>query len=214
MCHGTEAKGGSEGPDLIESSLVRHDQNGDLIGKLLEEGRVSKGMPAFPSLSKQQVADIVAFLHASVEVADNRGSGGPATGLSLNQLLTGNVEAGQQFFNGQGKCSTCHSPSGDLAGIAKKYSPLQLEGRFLYPSSDTQEAVVTLPSGEKIKGKVLHLDAFYVALLDANGEYRSWFLRSGVKVDLQDPLREHRMLLESYQDKDIHNVFAYLETLH
>ena len=30
QCHGAEATGGA-GPNLIESSLVRHDENGDLI---------------------------------------------------------------------------------------------------------------------------------------------------------------------------------------
>jgi len=38
MCHGAAAKGAS-GPNLIESSLVRHDDNGDLIGNVIREGR-------------------------------------------------------------------------------------------------------------------------------------------------------------------------------
>jgi cytochrome c oxidase cbb3-type subunit 3 len=212
MCHGTEAKGGS-GPNLIDSSLVRHDENGNLIGKVIRDGRPEKGMPSFSSFSDAQVADLVACLHAAIEASDNRSAGGPARGYSLKQLLTGNVEAGKQFFNGEGKCATCHSPSRDLAGIAKKYSPLELIDRILYPPDQTKTAVVSLPSGEKIKGKLLHLDAFYVAILDANGQYRSWPLEDKVTVEVEDPLKGHLELLNIYNDKDIHDLFAYLETL-
>jgi cytochrome c oxidase cbb3-type subunit 3 len=212
MCHGSEAKGGS-GPNLIDSSLVRHDENGNLIGKVVRDGRPEKGMPSFSSFSDAQVADLIAFLHAAIEASDNRSAGGPARGYSLKQLLSGNVETGKQFFNGQGKCATCHSPVGDLAGIAKKYSPLELEARILYPPDQTRTGVVSLPSGEKVKGKILHLDAFHVAILDANGQYRSWPLDGKVKVQVEDPLEGHLELLNIYNDKDIHDLFAYLETL-
>ena len=212
MCHGAAAKGAS-GPNLIESSLVRHDDNGDLIGNVIREGRLEKGMPANPTFSAAQVADIVAFLHASIEVSDNRGSEGPARGYSLRRLLTGDVVAGKRFFDGEGGCSKCHSTSGDLNGIAKKYSAVELEHRILYPPDATETAVVSLPSGEKIKGRLLHLDAFYVSLMDAQGNYRSCTLRPGTSVVVDDPLRGHRELLKRYKDKDTHDIFAYLETL-
>jgi cytochrome c oxidase cbb3-type subunit 3 len=212
MCHGSEAKGAT-GPNLIESSLVRHDDNGNLIGEVIREGRLPKGMPAFPDLSVRQVGDLVVFLHAVLEVSDNRSSGGPARGYSLKRLLTGDAEDGKQYFNGEGGCASCHSVTGDLKGVAKKYSPTELEGRILYPAVKNETAVVSLPSGEKIKGQLLHRDSFYVALWDGEGNYRSWPLRQGAKVDVEDPLRGHRELLERYKDKDIHDVFAYLETL-
>jgi cytochrome c oxidase cbb3-type subunit 3 len=212
MCHGTEAKGAT-GPNLIESSVVRHDKQGDLFGPVIREGRLPKGMPAFPNLSPSQVADLVSFLHAVVEISDNRSSGGTARGLSLKALLTGNAEAGKQFFEGAGHCSTCHSPTGDLRGVAKKYTGVELEGRILYPSGKSKSATVTSASGEKVTGHLLHLDDFYVSLMDNQGEYHSWPIRPGVKVDVQDPLRGHRDLLERYKDKDIHDLFAYIETL-
>ena len=212
MCHGSEAKGAT-GPNLIDSSLVRHDENGNLIGEVIREGRLSRGMPSFPNLSSAQISDVVAFLHAIVDISDNRGSAGPARGYSLQRIMTGNAVAGKAFFYGPGGCSSCHSVNGDLKGVAKKYSPQELEGRILYPSGKADTALVSLPSGEKIRGQLLHLDAFYVALLDGAGEYRSWPLRLGVTVKVDDPLRAHRELLEGYKDKDIHDVFAYLETL-
>jgi len=212
MCHGSEAKGGT-GPSLIDSSLVRHDENANLIGEVVTTGRVQKGMPAFPSLSPAQISDIAAFLHASIEVADNIGAGGPKEGYSLARLLTGDANAGKTYFNGQGGCSACHSPTGDLKGIAKRYSPTELEGQMLLPSTDNRTATVTLPSGETFNGKLLHQDAFYVSITASDGTYHSWPLTTGVTVKVDDPLHAHRELLERYTDKDIHDLFAYLETL-
>ena len=83
---------------------------------------------------------------------------------------------------------------------------------MLYPPNNTAMATVRLPSGRMEKGKLLHLDAFYVAIENADGWYRSWPLRE-VNVKLDDPLAGHLELLNEYTDKDIHNVFSYLETL-
>ena len=164
---------GGVGPNLIQSSLVRHDENGNLIAPVMQEGRVDKGMPAFPLMTSPDISDIVAFLHARIEVASVSSSDGLAGGYSLKKLLTGNAEAGKQYFNGAGGCATCHSPTGNLAGIASKYSPAELEARFLRPLDDNVTAIVSLPSGKKVHGKLLHLDAFYVAILNEDGWYRS-----------------------------------------
>nr|WP_281047439.1 cytochrome c [Terriglobus saanensis] len=213
MCHGSEGKGAS-GPSLIDSSLVRHDENGNLIGDVVRNGRIAKGMPPFPNLTDGQIADLSAFLHAIVTAYDNRASAsGPARGLAAKRLLTGSVEEGKTFFSGEGRCADCHSESGDLKGVAKKYSALELEGRLLYPTLAHETATVVFPSGEKVHGELLHLDPFYVSLMDNTGTYRSWTLKHGVKVMVDDPLHAHRDLLARYQDKEIHNVFAYLETL-
>ena len=192
---------------------MRHDDNGDQIAPVIQDGRVTKGMPAFPLMTTANISDIVAFLHARIEVASVTSSSGLASGYSLKQLLTGNAEAGKQYFDGPGKCASCHSPTGNLAGIAKKYSPSELESNFLYPSDDDNiTAIVVFPSGKKVHGKLLHLDGFYVAILNQDGWYRSWSLQQ-VKVHVDDPLAGHQELLSKYTDKDIHNVFAYLETL-
>jgi cytochrome c oxidase cbb3-type subunit 3 len=211
MCHGSGARGTGSGPSLIDSSLVRHDENGNLITQVIQEGRADRGMPAFPTLTAAQVADIVAFLHAKIVVSDSTSAVGPAGGYSLKRLLTGNVQEGKEFFDRT--CTQCHSTSGDLAGIAKKYPPAELEARMLSPRVAAQTGTVTLPSGEKVKGRIIHLDAFDVAVMDAGGRYHSWPLRSGVTVELDDPLHQHLELLHTYNDKDIHDLFAYLETL-
>jgi len=210
-CHGNEAMGGA-GPNLLESPLVRHDNNGNLIAPVIREGRVDKGMPAFPLMNQADILNIAAFLHARIEASNGVKSSTAVLDHALKQFLTGSAEAGRKYFYGKGHCATCHSPRGDLAGIASRYSPMRLEARFLYPPHDNVMAIVSLPSGKQINGNLLHLDAFYVAILDEDGWYRSWPLQQ-VKVEVKDPLAEHLELLGQYKNKDVHDVFAYLETL-
>jgi len=208
FCHGTDATG-ARGPDLVRSPLVAHDVKGDQIGQVIHEGRPDKGMPAM-QLSDAQVLDIAAFLHA--RAAEALHSASVPKGYPVDRLLTGSAEAGKAFFNGAGGCNKCHSATGDLAGVAGKYSPIDLEARMLYPAGKHATAVVTLPSGEQVKGEVAHADDFVLALRDESGWYRS-FQRDRVKVELQDPLAAHRELLEKLTQVDVHNLFAYLETL-
>jgi cytochrome c oxidase cbb3-type subunit III len=210
FCHGKDAMGGAEGPNLMRSSVVRHDNNGDLIGKVIREGRPSGGMPPI-ALNTQQISDIVAYLHAAVAVSDRTSAGRPSHDYSLKRLLTGNAEAGKQYFNGAGGCAQCHSPTGDLAGIAHKYTPVELQARFLYPTGTPQTATVKLASGATASGKLIHLDAFYVAIEDQEGWYHSW-PRKDVSVDVHNPIAAHVELLSKYTNKDVHNLFAYLET--
>src|SRR5580704_8618309 len=208
FCHGPDATG-ARGPDLVRSPLVAHDVKGDLIGEVIRHGRPDKGMPAMP-LTDAQVSDIAAFLHSRATLA-LRSNGLPRV-YPAEKLLTGNADAGKAFFNGAGGCNQCHSPTGDLDKVASKYSPLELEAHMLYPGGQHRTAVVTLPSGEQIKGPLVHADDFLISLRDASGWYRS-FSRDRVKVELQDPLAAHRDLLEKLTQADVHNLFAYLESL-
>jgi cytochrome c oxidase cbb3-type subunit 3 len=209
FCHGEDATGG-RGPDLVRSALVSHDKDGNLIGPVILNGRASKGMPPL-HLSDTQITDIAAFLHFR-QLQSLRSASVPRD-YALKWLLTGNAAEGKAFFNGAGGCKSCHSPTGDLAHVAKKYEPLELETQMLYPRSNVQRTVtVTPPSGQTIEGPLVHLDEFTVALRDSAGWYRSFPLDK-VKVSVHDSLAAHRMLLDKLTQSDIHNLFAYMETL-
>ncbi|HEY7303399.1 MAG TPA: c-type cytochrome [Bryobacteraceae bacterium] len=210
FCHGSDATGTSEGPDLLRSTLVRHDESGNLIGPVIRDGRPGKGMPPI-RLNQTQIADVAAFLDWRLADA-GRASPAEAHDLSLEQLLTGNAAAGKAFFNGPGNCSRCHSPSRDLAGIAKKYSPADLQARFLYPSDVPKTATITTPEGKQVTGELVYQDAFSIAVKDHDGWYHSWPCWK-VKFQIHDPLTAHLDLLPKYKQADVHNLFAYLETL-
>ncbi|HET7215532.1 MAG TPA: c-type cytochrome [Terriglobia bacterium] len=209
FCHGQDATGG-RGPDLVRSPLVADDKAGDRIGPVILNGRPSKGMPAL-HLSGAEIKDIAEFMH--YRQAEGVASARLPANYALKWMLTGNAAAGKEFFNGAGKCKDCHSPAGDLAHVATKYTPLDLEAKMLYPNGkDSRTVTVTLPSGQTIEGPLDHLDEFTVALHDSAGWYRS-FSRDQVKVSVHDPLAAHRELLDTLSQADMHNLFAYLETL-
>ena len=182
---------------------------GDQIGEVIRRGRPDKGMPPMP-VTDQQVSDIAAYLHA--RAAEALHSAHVPRSYPVEKLLTGNADAGKAYFNGAGGCKNCHSPTRDFAGIAQKYSPIDLQARMLYPAGRHTTAVVTLPTGEQVKGPLLHSDDFEIALRDASGWYRS-FARDRVKVEIEDPLAAHRELLDKFTQADVHNLFAYLQSL-
>jgi cytochrome c oxidase cbb3-type subunit 3 len=219
FCHGPDARG-AEGPNLVRSEVVLHDNTGEMIGPVLLKGRPEAGMPAMSSLTPDQIAEIAEFLHLQVEKAANRGLYGTIFGN--RDVLTGDPKGGEAYFNGAGGCTKCHSATGDLAHVASKYQPVNLQNRWLWPGGgrgrgdsgggDQVKATVRLPSGETITGTVKRLDDFDVAIIDANGTYRSW-PRERITVEIPDPLAAHRQMLDKYSDADVHNMTAYLATL-
>lgn len=210
FCHAPDATG-ARGPDLVRSKIVAHDVNGNLIGEVIRNGRPDKGMPPLP-LNPEQITAIAAFLHERAHEALE--SSQVPKEYPLAKLLTGNAEAGKAYFDGEGGCKSCHSPTGDLKGIAGKYPPLRLQERMIYPGRDSSKptVTVTLPTGEHFEGPLLHLDEFTVALRDGSGWYRSFSL-SNVRVEVHDPLAAHRQLLDALTQEQFHDLFAYLETL-
>lgn len=207
FCHGRDAGGGEGGLDLRGSKLVTEDVDGDKIGAVVRNGRPQKGMPHF-DFSDQQIASLMAFIHTQQNNALTRGR----RGVDVSDLQTGNVEAGRQYFSGVGGCATCHSPTGDLAGIASRYEGLALEQQMLYPGDAKSTVTVTLASGQTIKGTLEYLDEFTVGLIDPTGVYRSW-RTSDVKYKVDAPVNAHVELLSKYTDADVHNLMAYLQTL-
>jgi cytochrome c oxidase cbb3-type subunit III len=212
VCHGQDLTGG-RGPDLIRSSLVRHDKGGNLILPVVLNGRADRGMPSFP-FTQEQVSDIVAYIDSELTLFDlhTRIPVGYPNDIPASRLATGSVEAGKAFFDGPGGCTKCHSVTGDLAGIAKKLEPPDLETHFLYPPGVPDTATVMLPSGKTFEGTLVLNDGFNVGIQGTDGWYHSW-PRSGVKLEVHNPLAAHAALLDTYTDQEMHDVFTYLETL-
>jgi len=226
FCHGSDARGGEGGPNLIRSELVLGDKDGEAIAVVVQNGRPDKGMPKF-DLTLANISDIAAFIH-SFPV------GGRAAILNTVDPLVGDASAGQIYFNGAGKCSTCHSPTGDLAGIANKYPDARaLQGSILTggggrgrgagaaavappgtPDPLAKTVTVTLPNGQTVEGKLDHVDDFLVSLTQADDTHRS-FSRNGdvPKIVVKNPLQPHLDMLRTFNDTDIHNLTAYLVTL-
>jgi cytochrome c oxidase cbb3-type subunit III len=218
FCHGADTRGGDSGPSLLRSGVVLDDQHGELIAPIVQNGRPDRGMPKF-TFTAEQIADMAAFIHTFKAAGYDESRHKPPS------ILVGDARAGETFF--AARCGSCHSASGDLRGIATRIGEEKvLQQTWLMPGSGggrggpppvvapPPTAIVTIPTGERIEGKIERLDDFGVSLILADGSHRSFRTdRDAVKVEVRDPLQAHRDLLRVYTDKDIHNVTAYLVTL-
>jgi mono/diheme cytochrome c family protein len=208
-CHGSTAKGTDRGPDLIRSSIVLRDRLGNGIGPAIRTSATHQA-----TLTQAEIVDLSHFLHQRVEaIVSNRNPRGPLP------VLTGDPEAGRAYFNGAGRCSTCHSATGDLSGIATRIpDAANLQQRFLFPAlrrggPKQVEVTVTVAKQAPVSGALVRIDDFFVALRDASGEYRAFNRGPGVAVVVNNPLAVHHELLERYTDADMHNLTAYLARL-
>ena len=212
FCHGKDAAGGESGPDLTRAEIVAQDSHGDKLAPLIRAGRPVAGMPAFGNLGKDELNSIVAFLHSQMDKFAALGGG--RRSVDPADLATGNTAGGREYFNA--KCSSCHSPSGDLAGIGTRLKGLNLLRRMLYPAGNAAgaqaRATFLLSSGQTVVAPVVAEDDFSITVLDPLGE-RQTYERTKVKVKVEDPLSAHFDQLGKYSDADMHNVYAYLETL-
>lgn len=220
-CHGVDARGGQlGGPNLLRSQLVLNDQVGELIAPVIKGSRAERGMPPMP-LSDDDIKAVTEFLHFLQASARPQGAP-PDSGTPLPDALVGDASAGQKYF--AAKCSTCHTPE-TLRGIATRFPEAKVlqntwvtggggGGRGRGAGGRPVTATVTLPSGEKIEGRLARIDDFLVTLVLADETVRS-FRRDGdrPRVDINDPLAGHRALLTVLTDKDMHDVTAFLATL-
>jgi len=222
-CHGVDLRGGDQGgPNLLRSQLVLNDQAGELILPVVREGRSNPGMSAMPAntaITADDVKAIAEYIHSVVATARGQGSPPPGPPVTLN-VLVGDANSGRAYFNS--KCSNCHSATGDMAGIGTRMpNPTQLQNYWVGGGGGGRggggspvTVTVTLPSGQKIDGRLGRIDDFIVVLNNEDGSSRS-IRRDGdiPKVEIHDPREAHRRLLPTYTDKDIHDVTAYLVTL-
>jgi cytochrome c oxidase cbb3-type subunit 3 len=228
FCHGSNARGGQQGPDLTRSALVQGDENGKQLGEFLKVGRPERNMPKF-ELPEADVADLATFLHSAIDQVADRDR------YKILDILVGDPKAGEAFFNGAGKCASCHSTSGDLRGVASRYEDAAtLQERIVMPRGRRRgppqpgrippppyleptavKATVALPSGESFTGPLIRLTDFDVIVYDADRQQpRSWLRSEGSPaVTLTDPLQAHVDMMRKWTDADLHNVTAFLATL-
>jgi cytochrome c oxidase cbb3-type subunit 3 len=172
-------------------------------------------MPSF-SLSPADISAVVAFLHDAKSKTES--ANGNRRSVDVEDLQTGNADAGRSYFNGAGGCSKCHSLTGSFASVGSRFQGLALLQRMLYPRNRGQRASSGLPQatvttqGQTISGGVTYRDEFTITVVDAEGWSHSFPLAT-IKLKLDDPLQAHADQLGKYSDEEMHNVFAFLQSL-
>ncbi len=234
-CHGEHGRGGKSAKvdvDLMRSDLVLLDHGGRELNEFLKFGRPDKGMPKF-EFAQAEGVDLAIFLHHEVSL------GALWQQYTRLNVFSGDAKAGEAYFNGPvGKCSTCHSVTGDLKGIGAKnnHDAPTLQGAILggggrggrgggfvgggrgapgaiagaAPITNIT-ATVTLKNGEKFTGSPGLINDFVVQIRLPNGDDKSW-VKDGEwpKVVTTNRLQAHIDLMLKYTDADIHNLAAYL----
>jgi len=235
-CHGIDLRGGQQGgPNLLRSQLVLVDKAGEAIGVVIKEGRPSPTqagatpMPPMP-LPPEDINAIAEYIHSVLAQGGRQGRPPVDDTVAPERVLVGDASAGQTYF--QTTCSSCHSVSGDLKGVASRAAdPRELQnlwvsgggggrggpgggGRGRGGASPRATVKVTPAGGQAVEGRLVRVDDFLVTLAQPDGTRRT-FPRNGAdpKVEITDPGDAHRKLVMALADTDMHNVTAYLWTI-
>jgi cytochrome c oxidase cbb3-type subunit III len=227
-CHGVDLRGGDlGGPNLLRSQLVLNDQSGEAIGPVIRAGRTPPSGVAMPpqAMSDADIRATAEYLHSVIATSQGQGAPPPGPRVELN-LLVGNAREGEAYFRTD--CASCHSPTGDLAGIATRISSIeQLQNSWVAgrragaPAANATpkptRVTVKLAGGTTLTGNLVRMDDFVLALRTDAGEYRSFTRRSATprieSIAVDDPLAKHRAQWTKLTDKTLHDVTAYLATL-
>jgi len=209
FCHGKEARG-AMGSNLITSDEVLGDDHGEHLVPFLKKGRPANGMPAFASMSDDQLRDIAEYLHLLVEDVANRGT------YHVLNILVGNAAEGRAYVTAH--CMSCHTAA-TFAHIASQFrSAEQLQRGWIWPTGNKKNslsttAIVKTPDGRVTTGRVMQVSDFRITLVDAAERTHVIDREPGVEVQIKDPLAAHQQMIMSLTNADMHNVTAYLETL-
>jgi cytochrome c oxidase cbb3-type subunit 3 len=222
-CHSADLRGTPTGPNLLRSGTALSDQHGELVAKAVADHN-----PKINLVEVDSVA-VAEYIHSILATTGGQGSppGRNPAGVQLN-VLVGDAKAGEAYF-AKG-CANCHSVTGDLKGIASKYTdPRALQNAWFAGAGASNPfggrggggagnpVTVTMPDGKKFEGKLVRKDDFLVVLTLADGTRKSIARNGDVpKVEVKDPNEAHKKMalaLDDPENKNLHDVTAFLATL-
>jgi cytochrome c oxidase cbb3-type subunit III len=130
FCHGVDLTQATMGAaNLSQSPFVGADEDGNMIGPLVKAGlpNLQTAMPSYAELTSEEIVDLARYIHFLRQRARFR---------ELSRLAdtpAGDRTAGEAYFIGAANCRSCHSVTGDLAGLTGKYDTATLRARLLRP---------------------------------------------------------------------------------
>ena len=165
-CHGADARGTDRAPAL---SGNRNMSNRSVrqLRELIKIGIPGTSMPAF-DLPDKDLDALAEFLHSMHWQA-------------AGTNLPGDPAAGEMFFFGKGKCSTCHMVSSNGAPIGPDLSDLgnaktveEIQSALKEPSAHIapgyEMVTVTMRDGKTVRGFARNRNNFDVRVQDLQGE--------------------------------------------
>ena len=152
FCHGIDLTQATMGAaNLSQSPLVGADDDGNMMGPLVKAGlpNLQTAMPIYAELTSEEIVDLARYVHFLRQQARFR---------ELSRLAdtpAGDRAAGEAYFNGAGNCRSCHSVTGDLAGVGRKYDTPTLRSRLLRPGPAMPSEGVSPTAGQAAHFKLL-----------------------------------------------------------
>ncbi len=212
-CHGPDARGTALGVDLVRAFTVRLDPAGAQLKPFLASGH----KPPLP-LTDAQVSDIAMYFRVRIDFATS-GRGNVAPNITV-----GNAKDGEEYFNGEGKCTTCHSLTGDLKGIGSKYTATMLQNRIVLPRGrgpaargdppePARTVTITQADGSTLSGTLVTISDFLVTYRDTSDTLHT-VTRNGdsPRVTIHDTLEAHINNMRRMTTKQMQDLTAYLVT--
>jgi cytochrome c oxidase cbb3-type subunit 3 len=207
-----------------------NDKKGELVAAELKK----HAQPI--TLSENDALAVAEYIHSILATMGGQGSPPRSDSNPELNVLVGDAKAGEAYFGKH--CASCHSLTGDMKGLASKYSdPRALQNGWVggtLPISGGGrgfgggrgggggvggQATVTLPNGQKLEGRVVRNDDFIIIITLADGTRKVFPLDiAGPKPtiavkDSQEAHKKMAMELDDPDNKNMHDVTAYLWTL-
>jgi mono/diheme cytochrome c family protein len=145
FCHGVDLTRATMGAaNLTQSVLVGADTDGNAIGPVVRAGlpNLQTAMPSYTELTDAEIVDLARYIHYLRQQARYLELVAPASSPA------GDVAAGRTFFSDNGNCGSCHSVTGDLAGIGGRLDAATLRRRLLRPGPAMPAEGITVTPGQ------------------------------------------------------------------
>ncbi len=227
-CHATDLRGvPGKGINILRQTLA--DKQGELV-----TAQIKKHNPTINFSDPDSLAT-AEYIHSVLARMGGQGSPPRSDETPELNILVGNAKDGEAYF--AKNCTSCHSLTGDMKGIASKYADARAlqngwvggtlpiaGGGGRGPGGGGRgggaggQATVTMPNGTKFEGRLVRKDDFLVILTLADGTRKVFPMdvAGAPKVDVVDPQAAHKKMVLALDDpdnKNLHDVTAYLWTL-
>lgn len=210
-CHGVDGGGGERGPNIVDArkrgegdSGGRPQQN---LADVIKNGIPEGGMPPF-SLPQPELDALVSYVAALRAPA-------------IDHPAAGDVQAGERFFLGKGKCAACHMIRGrggvlgpELSNVARERRLGQIEQALRDPAvmatPGYRPVSVRLRDGRVIRGLAKNESNYDLQLQDLDGALH--FLR---KDQIAEEVHEPKSLMPpvNASAQEMRDLLAFLSRL-
>jgi putative heme-binding domain-containing protein len=167
-CHGLDGRGGEKAPGLAGNAQAEGLSDAQ-ISNIISNGISGAGMPAFHSLTDEEVRALVRYVRT-------------LQGKIETRTLPGDVTRGREVFFNKGGCSACHMISGqggflgpDLSTYGAQASAEKILGTIVNPDrvvpAGYRSGVATTRDGTRVAGVIRNEDNFSLQMVSADGSF-------------------------------------------